>query len=422
MNPKILLLSTSLGMGGADRQILYLTRALIASDYEVSLVSMTPLGEMGRQAVAEGLPVVSLNMRRGQVDWRAFQRTVVLLRERQPDILTCFMYHANLLGRLAGRCAGVPTIITSIRNEHSGSRSRDWLIRLTNWMDDCCITNSQQVADSLRKRRLLPNKKLRVIPNGVDLAPLSNPPERQRTRDQLGIAPSEFLWLAIGRLLPQKDYATLLQSFQPLAKAPARLLIAGQGPLLEELQQQTQRLGLGSQVTFLGVRQDIGALLAAADGFVLASAWEGMPNVVMEALAAATPVVATEVGGVSELVQPGQSGFLVPAGNAQALSQAMRQLMALSPEQRRQLGLNGRDHIAANFSLGAMGDRWMALYEELLLDPNGRKQFEIGAEDGIPLRRVEGAKAAVRIEGHLAKNDPVPDVKEINSDKWKGSR
>lgn len=369
MNPKILLLSTSLGMGGADRQILHLAHALIASRYEVCLVSMTPLGEMGRQAAAEGLPVVSLNMRRGQIDWRAFQRMVALLREWQPDILTSFMYHANLLGRLAGRWAGVPAIITSVRNQHSGSSLRDWLMRSTNWMDHSCVANSRQVANSLHKRRLLPSPKLRVIPNGVDIAALSSPLEvRPRTREELGVAPAEFLWLAIGRLLPQKDYTTLLHAFYPLAKAPARLAIAGEGPLLEELQQQTQLLGVASQVTFLGVRQDIGALLAAADGLVLSSAWEGMPNVVMEALASATPVVATEVGGVSELVEPGKSGFLVPARNAPALSQAMRQLMSLSLEQRRKMGLNGRDHMAANFSLRAMGDRWMALYEEFLLE------------------------------------------------------
>jgi glycosyltransferase involved in cell wall biosynthesis len=145
------------------------------------------------------------------------------------------------------------------------------------------------------------------------------------------------------------------------------LLIAGRGPLLDELQLQTQQLGIASQVTFLGVRQDIASLLAAADGFVLSSAWEGMPNAVMEALAAATPVVATQVGGVSELVETGKSGLLVPARDSSALSHAMRHLMRLSLEQRQQMGLRGRDHVAAHFTLRAMADRWMALYGELLV-------------------------------------------------------
>jgi glycosyltransferase involved in cell wall biosynthesis len=354
-------------MGGADRQILCLARALLARQYEVRLVSMTPLGEMGRQAFDQGLPVISLEMERGRADWRAFQRLVTLLREWRPQLLTSFMYHANLLGRLAGRWAGVPLIVSSIRSERNGSASRDWLMRLTNWMDDRCTTNSQEVADSLRERRLLPSGKALVIPNGVDVAELSAPvDERLRIRSELGLAPGEFLWLAVGRLLPQKDYPTLLQAFQPLAAAPARLLIAGRGPMLQELEQQARQLGTGAQVSFLGVRQDIPALLAAADGFVLSSAWEGMPNVVMEALAAATPVVATRVGGVAELVESGTSGFLVPAGDPGALSQAMRQLMSLPARERELMGRAGRHHVATRYGMGAMADRWMALYQELL--------------------------------------------------------
>ena len=367
MMPRILLLSTSLGMGGADRQILYLARALLAHDYEVRLVSMTPPEEMGRQAVADGLPITSLDMQRGRADWQAFRRMVTLLRTWRPHLLTSFMYHANLLGRLAGRWAGVPLIVTSIRSEQNGHVSRDWLMRLTNWMDHCCTTNSEHVAGSLVQRGLLSSDKTRVIPNGVDIAALSaSSDERERIRAELGLAPGEFLWLAVGRLLPQKDYLTLLRAFQPLAGAPARLFVAGRGPLLGELQQQAEQLGIASRVAFLGVRQDVPALLTAADGFVLSSAWEGMPNVVMEALASATPVVATRVGGVAELVEPRKSGLLVPPRDSDALSRAMLELMSLSTEQRRQMGLSGRDHVTARYGLGAMADRWMALYGELL--------------------------------------------------------
>jgi glycosyltransferase involved in cell wall biosynthesis len=182
----------------------------------------------------------------------------------------------------------------------------------------------------------------------------------------LGVAPEEFVWLAIGRLLPQKDYPTMLQALQPLART-ARLFIAGRGPLLDQMKQLAEQLGLDSRVSFLGVRDDIAALLAAADGFVLSSAWEGMPNVVMEALAAARPVVATSVGGVPELVQPDVSGYLVPPRNPGALSQAMNRLMALPPEQRREMGLAGHRHVAANYALETMAQRWMTLYRELLL-------------------------------------------------------
>lgn len=382
MKPRVLLLSSSLGLGGADRQILYLAKALLANGYEARMVSMTPLEEMGHRAVAEGLPISSLNMRRGRADWQSFQRFVNILREWQPHVLTSFMYHANILGRVAGKRAGVPLIVSSIRSERNGNPFRDWLMRLTNWMDDCCTTNSQQVADSLAQRHLAPRHKLRVIPNGVDLAALSAPPDDGlRVRNELGLAPGEFLWLAIGRLLEQKDYPTLLQAFQRLAHAPARLAIAGRGPQREELQRQAQDLGIASHVTFLGVRHDIAALFAAADGFVLSSAWEGMPNVIMEALASATPVVATQVGGVSELVEPGKSGFLVPPGDVDALSKAMRDLMTLPVEERRSMGLGGRNHIAAHYGLPIMANRWMSLFEELLMQK--QSSVSLGERDSL---------------------------------------
>jgi glycosyltransferase involved in cell wall biosynthesis len=367
MRARILLLSTSLGMGGADRQIVYLAKALLACDYDVRLVSMTPLEEMGRQALAEGLPVTSLDMVRGRADWSAFRRLVKLLRSWQPHLLSSFMYHANLMGRLAGRWAGVPLLVTSIRSERNGSPGQDWLMRLTNWMDHCQTTNSQQVADSLRQRGLLSPGKSRVIPNGIDPDALTaSAAERVRLRGELKLEQNEFVWLAIGRLLPQKDYPTLLEAFAPLGRHPARLLIAGRGPLLAELQQQVDRLGVSSQTVFLGVRQDIASLLAAADGFVLSSAWEGMPNVVMEALAAAKPVVSTRVGGVAELVQDGKTGWLVPARDPKALSQAMHRLMTLSETERQQMGWAGREHLRAHFGLEAMAHRWMTLYNDLL--------------------------------------------------------
>jgi glycosyltransferase involved in cell wall biosynthesis len=368
MNPRVLLLSTSLGLGGADRQILYLAKALLASDYDVRLVTMVPPEEMGRQALAEGLPITSLNMQRGRADAQSFRRFVSLLRDWQPHVLTSFMYHANILGRVAGRMAGVPLIVSSIRSERNGSTFRDWLMRLSNWMDDCCTINSRQVADSLAQRRLIHRRKSRVIPNGVDLAALTPAADdRLRVRNELAVAPAEFLWLAIGRLLDQKDYPTLLQAFQPLAQSPARLAIAGRGPQQEELQRQARDLGIAQRVTFLGVRHDIPALLGAADAFVLSSAWEGMPNVVMEALASATPVVATQVGGVQELVEPGESGLLVKPGDPNALSAAMRRLMTLSVEERRSMGVRGRNHVASHYGLTAMAGRWMSLYEELLM-------------------------------------------------------
>ena len=383
MRPRILLLSTSLGLGGADRQILSLAHALLEHEYEARLVSMTGLGEMGSRAVADGLPIMSLEMQRGRADRASFQRLVHLLRGWRPHLLTSFMYHANLFGRVAGKWAGVPLIVTSIRSERNESVARDWLMRLTNWMDDACTTNSRQVADSLGRRGLLPSSKITVIPNGVDVAAFQAPPDtRVRVRAELGVKPAEFVWLAIGRLLPQKDYPTMLRAFQPLSGA--RLLIAGRGPLLEQLKQLAEQLGLGARVSFLGVREDIAELLAAADALVLSSAWEGMPNVVMESLAAGRPVVATQVGGVSELVTHDVSGWTVVPRDPGALSQAMERMMRLPAERRREMGLQGQRHVAQEYSLETMARRWMTLYRTLLQE----RGLPVAASAATPITSV----------------------------------
>lgn len=142
--------------------------------------------------------------------------------------------------------------------------------------------------------------------------------------------------------------------------------MAGQGPWLENLQRQSINLGISDRVVFLGLCRDIPSLLDAADGFVLSSAWEGLPNVVMEAMAAAKPVVATCVGGVPELVQEGVNGYIVPPGDSEVLAAAMVKMMALPEAERQAMGRAGRVHIEANYSLERVVDQWEELYRELL--------------------------------------------------------
>jgi len=312
-------------------------------------------------------------MRRGIPNaWTVSQavfRLANILREWRPRILTSFMFHANLLGRIAGRLAGVSIVVSSIRNENFGGSRRDRVLRMTDWMGEISTTNSKLAADKLVKRGVVPAGKIRVIPNGLVLDKFTvKDSNRAELRQQLGIAEDEFLWLAVGRLEEQKDYPNLLQAFKIIMRGghKTQLRVAGQGPLLENLRQQTVDLGIADRVVFLGLRRDIPSLLDAADGFVLSSAWEGLPNAVMEAMAAAKPVVATCVGGVPELVQEGKTGFIVPPRNPEALALAMEKMMTLPQERRCEMGKTGRAHIEANYSLERVVDQWEELYRELL--------------------------------------------------------
>jgi glycosyltransferase involved in cell wall biosynthesis len=315
-----------------------------------------------------GIRVASLGMQRGAADLGALTRALAVLRQWRPTVLCSFLYHANLLGRVAGRIVGVPVIVSSIRNENFGGSRRDLVVRLTNWASHAVTTNSRLAARKLAERRVVAEDRLRVIPNSIVVSEFErDPDERAVLRGELGLQEDEFLWLAVGRLDVAKDYPTLLAAVERLlaASVPASVRVAGDGPLRSALEGRVRELGLEDRVAFLGARRDCPALVGAADGFVLSSLWEGLPNVVMEALAAGTPVVATQVGGVGELVEDGRSGYMVPPRDPAALADAMRRLMDAPLEERVRMGLRGRAHMEREYGVEPITDMWESLYEDL---------------------------------------------------------
>jgi glycosyltransferase involved in cell wall biosynthesis len=208
---------------------------------------------------------------------------------------------------------------------------------------------------------------LRVVPNGVDPALYGRAPAkaRQDVRLALGLE-QEFAWLAVGRFEIAKDYPNMLRAFEAVRerRSDAVLLLAGRGSLQQETEALAAMLNLGGSVRFLGVRNDVPALLAAADGYVMSSAWEGMPMVLLEAAAGGLPIVATDVGGNAETVVDGESGFLVPAADDGKLAEAMLGLMARSEAERRRMGERGREHIRRRYGLTRLVDEWEEVYHE----------------------------------------------------------
>ncbi len=190
-------------------------------------------------------------------------------------------------------------------------------------------------------------------------------------RAEIGISDAseeaEFVWLAVGRIAPAKDYPNLLSAFAQAhaGRGDARLWIAGDAAVGEiaTLQQLRSELELADSVRWLGLRRDMPAVLAAADAFVSGSAWEGMPLAVGEAMAMAKPVVATDVGGVRELV--GDAGVIVPAKDSGALADAMIATMGQSREALAATGRAARQRIVNHFSMDATADRWLALYKQI---------------------------------------------------------
>ncbi len=194
------------------------------------------------------------------------------------------------------------------------------------------------------------------------------PGARESLRREAGVDDREFAWLAVGRFEVAKDYPNMLRGFARVRERQPRavLLLVGRGSLQPETEALARELGLAGAVRFLGVRSDVPVVMSAADGYVMSSAWEGMPMVLLEAAAAGLPIVATSVGGNREVVRNEETGFLVPATDPEALGLAMLRLMSLTAEQRRSMGERGREHVRANYGLHRVAERWERLYLEAM--------------------------------------------------------
>lgn len=366
---RVALVTNGLTHGGAETQLLRLAGLLREHGDEVGLLSILPTEAYADEVAALGIPLAHLDVRSVAKGPSAIQAGARVLRAWRPDALVSFVYQANVLGRLAGRLAGVPVVISSVRNERFGGRGRELVLRATDRLSTITTTNSQAAAERLVARGIVPRARLVVIPNGLDPAPFQEASARRAAiRAELGLADGRFVWLAAGRLEPQKDYPTLLDALARCAgPGPEHcLLVAGQGRLRPDLERLTGQLGMADPVRFLGVRSDIPELVAACDGVVLSSRFEGLPNVVMEAMAGARPVVATRVGGTPELVEQGASGLLVDPGDPAALASAMGQVMAAPPARREAMGVRGRTIVAERYSLAALGEQWLGLLDRCL--------------------------------------------------------
>ncbi|MDQ1417658.1 MAG: hypothetical protein QOF81_3271 [Acidimicrobiaceae bacterium] len=426
---RVVLVTNGLTQAGAETQLMRLAAVLRHHGDEVGLLSILPTEAFTDELAALDIPVAHLRVRSPMRGLSAIQAATQVLRSWRPDIVISFVYQANVLGRLAGRLAGVPVVISSVRNEWFGGRSRELVMRGTDRLSTITTTNSRVAAERLIERRIVPRHRLVVIPNGIDLAPFQHAgAARAATRAELGIADGQFVWLAAGRLEPQKDYPTLLAALAALSALPAEsaetalsspsagassarsgldhcLLIAGKGRLRHELEAAAAEMGLGPRVRFLGVRSDIPELIAASDAVVLSSRFEGLPNVVMEAMAGARPVVATRVGGAPELVEDGVSGILVHPGDPDALASAMQQVMAAPELQRHAMGGRGQSIVSERFGLAAMGESWLRLLERFPSRPSdsahdrGRSPLTANVAGAVPVDAIEGPQSAPRQPG-----------------------
>ena len=367
--PRIAMLTTGLAPGGAEAQVFRLSLELQRRGWELAVVSLLPPVACVDALEDAGVAVLSLGMRPGAPDPRGLLRLASALKRLRPGVLHSHMFHANLLARVARLLCPVPVVVSTLHSAaespssgSSGTRRRDWLYRLTDPLADAVVAVSRAAADRHVSCGAVRSAKLRVIPNGVDTTAFRPDLERRaRVRRELGLQ-SEFVWLATGRLMWKKDYPTLLRAFASLPNAT--LLIAGAGPQEAELKRMAAELGANAR--FLGRVDDMPALMNAADALALSSVVEGLPMALLEAASSGLPAVATDAGGVREVLGEGEAGFVVPPGDPAALAAAIERLAALPADQRAHMSASARAIALARFDLSVVVAQWEAAYRELL--------------------------------------------------------
>lgn len=289
-------------------------------------------------------------------DWRAWE----------PDIVFTLLFYSDQIGRIAAKITAVPVIISSIRAQNIyKQRWHFWCDRLTARFAQKIVFNAKSAIPFALRHEGVREAQVVYIPNGVN--PLAQAFDKQACRRQLEIPPTAQVIASIGRLVPQKGFDCLLRAFRIVAAQfpDACLLIIGQGAQFAKLQMLAAELGVSSQTRFIGERTDIGTLLACADVYAQASHFEGMPNALMEAMAAGIPAIATAVDGARDIVDDGVTGWLTPPGDAEQLAAQICEALR-SPEIAAQIGTNAARSMAERFSVEQMAAAYEALFRSLL--------------------------------------------------------
>jgi glycosyltransferase involved in cell wall biosynthesis len=355
---------TDLDAGGAERALVQIVTRLDRARFEPFVFCISGEGELARPLREAGIAVVCLGAKKRNglsVVWRLSR----LLAKLRPTILQTFLFHANIAGRLAGKAARVPLIVSGIRVAEKRGSLRLWVDRATDRMVSRHLCVSQDVAAFSAARGGLPIRKIQVIPNGVDASVFAD--AQPADLGQFGIPPGSRTVLFVGRLDPQKGPFVLMAAARELLPrhGDLQVLLVGDGPLGENLRKWIAKENFSDRIHLTGRRSDVPSLMRAAEIFVLPSLWEGLPNVVLEAMAAGIPVVASRVEGISDLVSDDQTGLVVPPNSAPDLVEAINRLLA-DPQHASQMGHRAQQIVRKEFAWGTVVESYSAFYADLL--------------------------------------------------------
>ncbi len=373
-SPRVEILASTLVTGGAERVIEALVLGLPARGWAARVICLHEPGEVGAGLARRGAPVVS-GVARFRRDPFACARLASLLRRDRGAVLLCLDHHdAVFAGSIAARMAGVKHRFLAVHStglwgKRSSFSASD---RLVLGSFERIVALAKAHADYLVRREGIEERSIRIIPNGVDATrfrPAGSEGERAAVRSALSIPASSFVVVIVAALRPEKNHGMLLDA-AALIKARRGdfvICVVGEGPEAGRLQRRSRELSLGDSVRFMGRREDVPAVLSAADAAVLCShpVVETFPLALLEAMSCGVPVVASDVGAVREMIVDGEEGRIISSGDVEALVGALVAL-ADAPDAGRRMGIKGRERVLRNFTVEGMVGRYAEMFGEAL--------------------------------------------------------
>jgi glycosyltransferase involved in cell wall biosynthesis len=372
--PRVEILASTLVTGGAERVIEELVLALPAHGLPARVLCLHEAGEVGAGIARRGAPVVSRIARYRRDPFACARLASLLARNRGAVFLSLDHHDAVFAGSIAARWAGVKHRFLAVHSTGLWGKRSSFSMsdRLVLRSYEGIVALAKSHADYLVRREGIDERKIRIIPNGVDAGrfrPARSEDERGALRDALSIPASRFVVVIVAALRPEKNHGMLLEA---AARMKARrgdfiFLVVGEGAEAERLQRRSRELSLGDTVRFMGRRDDVPAILSAADASVLCShpVVETFPLAVLEAMSAGLPVVASDVGAVREMIVDGEEGRIISPGDVDALVDALAAL-ADAPDAGRAMGRKGRERVVRDFTVEGMVGRYAEMFGEAL--------------------------------------------------------
>lgn len=361
---KILYVITGLGNGGAERVVCDLANEMFKKGHDVKIAYLT--GDALTKPDHKEIELIKVDLNDFNSLLPAYIRLTKIIRKFRPDVVHSHMVHANIIMRLVRITAPIDKLICTAHSNNEGGTLRMLAYRATHRLANVTTNVSNMAAQTFESLRAVPSKGMRTIYNGIDLNKFKyDSYTRSIINLELNIDESYNLILAVGRFNEAKDYPNLLKAVSLLKQDvvyPFKVIIAGDGELRNLIEDMIGSLGLEKEVVLLGRRSDIPELMSAADLFVLPSKYEGFGLVVAEAMACECLVVATDCGGVNEVLN--NSDFLVPPSDCIALKNKMKYALELQGKSKDIVINKNLNYVQENFSLKDIIEKWTVLYYE----------------------------------------------------------